>query len=280
MERITLNNGVNMPILGFGTYQIKEPAECIRCVSAALRAGYRLIDTAQAYGNEEAVGAGIRASGVPREEIFVTTKLWFRAYESGVARAAMQESFNKLGVDHLDMVLLHWPFGNTYAAWRELEKLHKEGRIRAIGVSNYAPSQLIDLMEFNEIRPAVNQIETHLLAQQQELHALMAERGVAHQAYAPFAQGRGERMFEAPAVTTAARAHGKTAHQVALRFLIQQGIAAIPKSAGEERIRENFDIFDFALTDGEMEVLRAMDTNRPFIGNSQDAETAAFAMTW
>ena len=277
---LTLNNGVSMPLAGFGTYQITEPAECARCVAAALRTGYRLIDTAQAYGNEEAVGAGIRESGVPREEIFVTTKLWFRAYESEAARAAMLESFNKLGLDYLDLDLLHWPFGNTYAAWRELEKLRREGRVRAIGVSNYAPSQLIDLMEFNEIKPAVNQIETHLLAQQKELRALMTERGVAHQAYAPFAQGMGERMFAAPEVTSAAQAHGRTPHQVALRFLVQQGVAVIPKSKDEARIRENFAIFDFELSDAEMAALRTLDTDRPFIGNPQKADLAAFAMTW
>lgn len=277
---LTLNTGAAMPLMGFGVWQITDANECASCVTEALRAGYRLVDTAQVYGNEEAVGAGIRASGVPREEIFVTTKLWFRAFEPEAARAAMQESFQKLGLDYLDLVLLHWPFGNTYAAWRELEKLHKQGRIRAIGVSNYAPSQLIDLMAFNEIAPAVNQLETHLFSQQNELHALLAERGVAHQAWSPFAQGLGNDMFSAPEVLAAAQAHNKTPRQVALRFLVQRGIAVIPKSVRPERIRENFDIFDFELSEAEMAALRGLDKNHPYIGKPQDATLTAQAMSW
>lgn len=186
----------------------------------------------------------------------------------------------KLGVDYLDLVLLHWPFGNTYAVWRVLESMHKAGVIRAIGVSNYAPSQLIDLISFNEIIPAVNQIETHLLAQQHTLHALMRKYGVAHQAYAPFGQGRADEMFTLPIVEEIASAHGKSARQVALRYLLQRGIAVIPKSTHPERMAENMDIFGFALTDAEMVKLEGVDTNKPLIGNPQDAALAEFAMTW
>ncbi|WP_418216147.1 aldo/keto reductase [Bilophila wadsworthia] len=280
METITLNNGVDMPMLGFGTYQISDPVMCERCVVEAAGIGYRLFDTAQAYGNEEAVGAGIRKCGVPRDQLFITTKVWFKSYETDAARASLQESMRKLGVDYLDLVLLHWPFGNTYAVWRVLESMHKAGVIRAIGVSNYAPSQLIDLISFNEIIPAVNQIETHLLAQQHTLHALMRKYGVAHQAYAPFGQGRADEMFTLPIVEEIASAHGKSARQVALRYLLQRGIAVIPKSTHPERMAENMDIFGFALTDAEMVKLEGVDTNKPLIGNPQDAALAEFAMTW
>ena len=280
METVVLNNGVEMPLIGFGTYQITDPEQCARCVADAAGVGYRLFDTAQAYGNEEAVGAGVKACGVPREELFITTKVWFKSYETEAAKASLLESMRKLGVDYLDLVLLHWPFGNTYAAWRVLEDMHKAGVIRAIGVSNYAPSQLIDLMTFNEIVPAVNQIETHLLAQQHGLHALMQKYGVAHQAYAPFGQGLANEMFEFPAVKAIAVAHGKSARQVALRYLIQRGIAVIPKSTHPERMAENKDLFDFALTDAEMAQLKILDTDKPFIGKPQDAALAEFAMTW
>ncbi|SDN26733.1 Aldo/keto reductase [Actinomyces ruminicola] len=280
MQTITLNNGVEMPIIGFGTYQITDPAECERCVVEAVATGYRLIDTAQAYGNEEAVGAGIARCGVPREELFITTKLWFRNYERDSSLASLEASLRRLGTDYVDLVLLHWPFGNTYAAWRALEELQRDGRTRAIGVSNYAPSQLIDLIEFNEVVPAVNQVETNLLAQQNALHELMADKGIAHQAYAPFGQGRANEMFNLPEVTAAARAHGKTPRQVALRFMIQRGIGVIPKSTHAERMAENLDVFDFELTGAEMTALASIDTDRPMIGNPQDATLAASAITW
>lgn len=280
MRHLTLNNGVAMPVLGFGTYQITDSCQCEACVIEAARLGYRLFDTAQAYGNEEAVGAGIKKCGVPREELFITTKLWFRRYEAEDARASVLESMRALGVDYLDLVLLHWPFGNTYAAWRVLEELCRAGAVRAIGVSNYAPSQLIDLISFNGIVPAVNQIETHLLSQQQELRTLMRKHGVAHQGYAPFGQGMADTMFSLPAVAEAAEAHGRSARQVALRYLVQRGVAVIPRSVHAEHMAENAAIFDFSLTEGEMAALAALDTGRPFIGKPQDATLAAFAMTW
>lgn len=280
MKLITLNNGVQMPAVGFGTYQIADPAECEQAVIHAVKAGYRLIDTAQGYGNEEAVGAGIKNCGLPREELFITTKVWFHAYETEECTKSIGESMKKLGVNYLDMVLLHWPFGNTYSAWRVLEELQADGKIRAIGVSNYMPSQLIDLIHFNKIVPQVNQIETNLLCQQQELHEIMKKYDVAHQAYAPFGQGRANEMFELPAIVNIAKAHGKSTRQVALRFLLQQGITVIPKSIHAERMAENLDVFNFELSENEMEQLKDIDTKSPLIGCSQDAALAEFAMTW
>ena len=203
MKTFTLNNGVVMPALGYGVFKLTDSAECTAGVIEAVKTGYRLIDTAQAYGNEEAVGAGIRACGVDRGELFITTKLWFKSFETADAERALEKSFEKLGLDYIDMVLLHWPFGNVYAAWRVLERYYDAGRIRAIGVSNFEPDRLIDLISFNRIRPAVNQIETHLFCQQTVSHEWMAKYGVAHQAYAPLGRGVNG-MFE----TEAARAAG------------------------------------------------------------------------
>ena len=280
MECVVLNNGVKMPKVGFGTYQITDPKDCERSVIDAVAAGYRLIDTAQAYGNEEAVGAGIKNCSVPREELFITTKVWFRSYETESCRASVEESMRKLNLEYVDMILLHWPFGNTYAAWRVLEGLYEAGTVRAIGVSNYMGSQLIDLIHFNKITPAVNQIETNLLCQQWGLSELMKKYNVLHQAYAPFGQGRANDMFESPVVREIASAHGKTARQTALRFMLQRGIAVIPKSTHRERMAENLDVGGFTLSDEEMRRLKALDTGTPLIGSSQSPELAEFAMTW
>lgn len=271
MKSMTLNNGVLMPALGFGTYKMGSDAECAEGVSLALRAGYRLIDTAQAYKNERAVGEGIRQSSIARSELFVTTKLWFTAFEEDAAERALNASFESLGLDYLDMVLLHWPYGNVYAAWRVLERYYEQGRIRAIGVSNFEPDRLIDLMAFNRIPPAVNQIETHLFCQQNTAHAWMEKYGVIHQAYAPLGRGR-DGILEAPAVLEAARHHGKTPAQIALRFLLDSDVAVIPKSSHPERILENAALFDFELTADEMNALRALDKAAPMIGRSADPE--------
>lgn len=271
MKSMTLNNGVLMPALGFGTYKMGSDAECAEGVSLALRAGYRLIDTAQAYKNERAVGEGIRQSGIARSELFVTTKLWFTAFEEDAAERALNASFESLGLDYLDMVLLHWPYGNVYAAWRVLERYYEQRRIRAIGVSNFEPDRLIDLMAFNRIPPAVNQIETHLFCQQNTAHAWMEKYGVIHQAYAPLGRGR-DGILEAPAVLEAARHHGKTPAQIALRFLLDSDVAVIPKSSHPERILENAALFDFELTADEMNALRALDKAAPMIGRSADPE--------
>lgn len=280
MEMMTLNNGVEMPILGFGTYQVTDPGECEKSVINAVKAGYRLIDTAQAYGNEEAVGAGIRNCGVDRKELFVTTKVWFRCFESDDCRASLEESMKKLGVDYLDMVLLHWPFGNVYAAWRVLEEFYKNGKIRAIGVSNMETDRLIDLMEFNEIKPALNQIETHLYCQRKKEHEWMEEYGITHQAYAPLGQGRENEMFQESAVRKIAEKYGKSPAQVLLRFLVQNHVSVIPKSVHENRIVENIDIFDFELSVEEMAALEALDTAKAMIGNPEDPEKTKMAMTW
>ncbi len=279
MKTFTLNNGVEMPALGYGVFKLTDPAECTAGVIEAVRAGYRLIDTAQAYGNEEAVGAGIRACGVDRGALFITTKLWFKSFETEDAERALEKSFEKLGLDYIDMVLLHWPFGNVYAAWRVLEKYYDAGRIRAIGVSNFEPDRLIDLISFNRIRPAVNQIETHLFCQQTASHAWMAKYGVAHQAYAPLGRGVNG-IFEADAVKAAAAAHGKTPAQIALRFLIDSDVAVIPKSAHAERIHENADLFGFDFTPAELAALRALDRHEAMIGRPADPVKVETAMRW
>ena len=279
-----LNNGVEMPMLGFGTYQVTDPEECKTSVLAAIRAGYRLIDTAAAYGNEEAVGAGIRAALeegiVKREELFVTTKMWFRCYETDDCRRAMEESLQKLGLDYIDMVLLHWPYGNVYAAWRVLEEYYEAGKVRAIGVSNMEADRLIDLITFNKVKPALNQIETHLYCQRQEEKTWLQKYEVAHQAYAPLGQGRANEMFSEEAVKEIAAKYGKTPAQVLLRFLIQSDVAVIPKSVHEERIKENIDIFDFELTADDMKSLTALDRKAPMIGTPEDPAKVEFAMTW
>lgn len=277
MKTLTLNNGVELPLLGFGTYQI-QGEECTKSVLTAIGHGYRLIDTAEAYGNEAAVGEAIVNCGVARSELFVTTKVNFRSYEN--AAETVKTSLRNLRTDYLDMVLLHWPFGNYYAAWRELEKLYDEGRIRAIGVSNFDPDRLIDLTEFNDVTPAVNQVETHLLCQRKAEHCWFEKYHVAHQAYAPFGQGRANEMFDSPVLKEIAAAHGKTPRQVALRYLIQMGLSVIPKSVREERMAENIDIFDFALSADELISLAALDTATPMIGKAESPEKVEFAMTW
>ena len=275
MNTITLNNNIQMPMLGFGTF-LMGGAECEESVLTALRSGYRMIDTAEAYGNEESVGRAIAKSGVPRQELFLVTKVNFRSYEN--TRETVEKSLKKLGTDYLDLVLLHWPFGNYYAAWRELEKLYQEGKIRAIGVSNFEPDRLIDLIEFNQATPAVNQIETHLLCQRRTEHEWLEKYHVQHMAYAPLGQGRKNEMFENPALVEIATAHGKTAAQIALRFLMQSGVVVIPKSVHEGRIKENFDLFDFELTADEMAELVKMDTAVPMIGNPEDPALVEAAM--
>ena len=277
MNTITLNNNIQMPMLGFGTF-LMGGAECEESVLTALRSGYRMIDTAEAYGNEEAVGNAIQKSGIPREELFLVTKVNFRSYEN--TRATVEASLEKLKTSYLDLVLLHWPFGNYYAAWRELEKLYQEGKIRAIGVSNFDPDRLIDLIEFNQVTPAVNQIETHLLCQRRTEHEWLEKYHVQHMAYAPLGQGRKNEMFENPALVEIAKAHGKTAAQVALRFLMQSGVVVIPKSVHEGRIKENFDVFDFELTADEMAELVKMDTAVPMIGNPKNPVMVEAAMKW
>jgi 2,5-diketo-D-gluconate reductase A len=258
MQTVTLNNGVQMPILGFGVYQI--PAEQTeQAVTDALAAGYRHIDTAAAYGNEEAVGRAIKSSGIPRDELFVTTKLWIQDAGEDNAKRAFETSLQRLGLDHLDLYLIHQPFGDYYSSWRAMKDLHRQGVIKAIGVSNFHPDRLVDLIDHNEITPAVNQIETHPYFQRTADQELMRERGVQIESWGPFAEGRNN-LFTDPTLSEIGAAHGKSVAQVVLRWLIQRDVVVIPKSVRPERMAENFDVFDFTLTDDEMTRIAGMDT--------------------
>ncbi len=251
MHTVTLNNGVEMPILGFGVFQV-ESGQTQQAVEAALAAGYRSIDTAAAYGNEEAVGAAIRVSGIPREELFVTTKLWVQDQpaEENTSRA-FEQSASKLGLDYVDLYLIHQPFGDYYAQWRAMQSLHRDGRARAIGVSNFAPDQLLDLVINNEIVPAVNQIETHPFRQNVDYQQLMKGEGVQIESWGPFAEGKNG-LFTNEVLSAIGDAHGKTVAQVVLRWMIQREVVVIPKTVDPDRMAQNIDVFDFELTDGEM----------------------------
>ena len=277
MESLTLNNGVRMPLVGFGTFMLGGET-CVKAVAAAIGSGYRMIDTAEAYGNEAEVGEGIRRSGVDRRELFLVTKVNFRSYEN--AEQTVMQSLAGLQTDYIDLLLLHWPFANYYAAWRALEKLYADGRVRAIGVSNFEPDRLLDLIAYNRIIPAVNQIETNLYCQRSAERGWMDKRGVAHMAYAPLGQGNRNEMFREPAVLDLAAKYGKTPAQILLRFLTQKGIAVIPRSAQVEHIRENLALFDFALTDTEMAQLCALDRREPLIGRAEAPELVEFSLTW
>ena len=268
METVTLSNGVKMPVLGYGVYQV-TPEECERCVLDALAAGYRLLDTAQSYFNEEQVGSAIRRSGAPREEIFLTTKVWVEHYGYEAARASVLESMRKLKTDYLDLVLLHQPFADYYGAYRALEELYEEGKIRAIGVSNFYPDRLVDLASFARIRPMVNQVEIHPYHQQQEAKHWMDKYGVQAEAWAPFGEGRGG-LFRDSVLTEIGQKHGKTAAQVVLRWHLQRGVVVIPKSVRPERMRENIDVFDFALSAEEMVRISALDQKQSAFFSHQD----------
>ena len=280
MEYLTLNNGVKMPLAGFGTFKIADAGECEKNVASAIDAGYRLIDTAQAYGNEEYVGNAVKNCGVARDELFITTKLWFRNFEKADAEKSLNESLKKLQLDYVDMVLLHWPYGNVYEGWRTLERFYEAGKIRAIGISNFDADRMIDLITFNKIKPCVNQIEMHLFCQRKNDRRWLEKYGLAPQAYAPLGQGRANEMFENEVVKEIAAGHGKTPAQIALRFLVQNGVSVIPKSVHTDRIKENIDIFDFALTAEEMKALSALDTATPMIGTAESPEKTEIAMTW
>ena len=270
-------NGVSMPMLGFGTF-MNTGNDCENSVAEAIQNGYRLIDTAEAYGNEEQVGSGIKASGIDRKELFIVTKVNFKSYEH--TRENVENSLRMLKTDYLDLVLLHWPFANYYKAWRELEKLCSEGEIRAIGTSNFEPDRLVDLIAYNGVKPAVNQIETHLYCQRQAEHKWESKYGVAHMGYAPLGQGHANEMFAEPLVQELAAKYGKTSAQILLRRLIQDGVTAIPKSVHTERIKENIDIFDFELTAEEMSALRGLDKASAMIGNSENPELVEMSMKW
>jgi len=258
MEHVALNNGVNMPLVGFGVFHVTDLAECQRGVEDALRVGYRLVDTAASYQNEEAVGKALRASGVPRDEIFVTTKLWVEDAGYEKTKKAFDRSMKRLGLDVLDLFLIHQPFGDVYGSWRAMQELHREGRIRAIGVSNFHPDRLIDLIVHNEIRPAVNQIETHPFHQQIEAHQFLLDNGVQHESWGPFAEGKND-IFKNELLRSIGTKLGKSIAQIIVRWLVQRRIVAIPKSVRKERMAENFAVFDFELSAEETQAIVALD---------------------
>lgn len=268
MQSITLNNGIQMPILGFGVYQMTD-AECEASVLEALRVGYRLIDTAAVYGNEAAVGSAIRASGVPREELFITTKLWIDDATFEGAKRAAAESLDRLQLDYLDLYLIHQPYHDVHGAWRAMEAMNAAGTLRAIGVSNFQPDRIMDLLVHHRVPPAVNQIETHPFQQQIEAAALLAARGIQIESWAPFAEGRND-LFANPTLTGIAGRHDRSVAQVVLRWLIQRGVVVIPKSINPERIAENFAVFDFELTAPDMDAIRRLDTGASLFFDHRD----------
>lgn len=272
MEYVTLRNGVEMPLLGYGVYQVGKD-ECERCVLDALDAGYRLIDTAQSYFNEEQVGSGLRKSGVPREDIFLTTKVWIEHYGEEACRASVLESMRKLQVEYLDLVLLHQNWSDTYGSWRALVKLHEEGRIRAIGISNFTPDRMVEFSLFNDVSPLVNQIELHPHHQQEDALTWASKYGIQPQAWAPLGEGRGG-LFEDEALKEIGERHGKTSAQVMLRWNIQRGVSVLPKSTHRERMEENIDVFDFELSDGEMERIATLDRGQSSFFSFTEPSTA------
>ena len=277
MEYRILNNGVEMPVLGFGVYQVEETV-CEQCVCDAIAAGYRSIDTASAYLNERAVGRAIRRSGVPREELFITTKLWVQdaGYES--TKRAFAKSLERLQLDYLDLYLIHQPFGDVYGSWRAMEELYREGAVRAIGVSNFQPDRLVDLILHNEVVPAVNQVETHPFCQQTEAAAVMASEGVQIESWAAFAEGRNNLFGNGTLVSLAAK-YRKSVAQVVLRWLIQRGVVVIPKSVRPERMAENIDVFDFHLAPEDMDLIATLDTRRSCFLSHRDPETVKWLGT-
>src|SRR6478736_9070361 len=255
---VKLNNGIEMPILGFGVFQVPDPNECERSVYDAIQAGYRLIDTAASYMNEEAVGNAIKRCGVQREELFITTKIWIQDVSYEKAKKAFEKSLKKLQLDYLDLYLIHQPFNDVHGAWRAMQELYREGRVRAIGISNFHPDRVIDLMAFNEIVPAVNQIETHPFHQQTETQKFLEENHIQIESWGPFAEGKND-LFKNELLASIGRKYNKTIAQVVLRWLTQRGVVAIPKSIRKERMEENFNIFDFQLSPEDMEVIQSLD---------------------
>lgn len=268
MEFVTLNNGVKMPVLGYGVYQVGAD-ECERCVLDAISVGYRSIDTAQAYGNEEGVGSAVKKCGVPRSELFLTTKIWITngGYEN--AAASIDESLRKLGTDYVDLMLIYQPFNDYYGTYRAMEAAYKAGKIRAIGVSNFYPDRLVDLCYFVEVVPAVDQVETHVFQQQKKAHEYMSKYGVQHESWGPFAEGRKD-FFTNPVLNEIGGKYDKGAAQVALRFLIQSGVVVIPKSTHKERMEQNINVFDFTLDEKDMAVIGALDANESLFFSHYD----------
>lgn len=277
MNYVTLNNGVKMPKLGYGVYQT-PPEETERCVLDAIRIGYRSIDTAQAYGNEEGVGNAIVKCGLPREDLFITTKIWISNYGYEKAKASIEESLKKLQTGYIDLLLLHQPFGDYYGAYRAMEEAYKEGKVRAIGVSNFYPDRYLDIFHFSEIKPAVNQVETHVFQQQKVAKKYMEKHGTQIMSWGPFAEGKND-YFQNPVLKEIGAQYGKSVAQVALRFLLQSDVVVIPKSTHENRMKENFDVFDFALTEEDMKKIQTLDTGKSLFFSHYDPETVEWFMT-
>lgn len=278
MKTVSLRNGVIMPMIGYGVYQV-DPAECERCVSDALKVGYRMIDTAQAYHNEEGVGAAVAKSGIPRNELFLVSKIWISNYGYEKAKASIDESLRKLGTDYLDLMLLHQPFCDRYGAYRALEEAYKEGKLRAIGVSNFYPDHLIDIASNVEIPPMVNQVETHVFDQQIVAQKYMKEYGCHIMAWGPLAEGRNN-FFTNPVLEEIGKKYGKSVAQVALRWLLQRGVIIIPKSVHVERMEQNLDILDFTLSDEDMAKIAKLDTGKSLFFDHHDPEVVKMFMGW
>lgn len=274
MEYVTLANGVKMPMLGYGVFQVSNE-ETARCVGDALSVGYRLIDTAQVYGNEKGVGAAIAKSDVPREELFITSKVWISNAGEEKAAASIDESLKKLGTDYIDLMLIHQPISDYYGTYRAMERAYEAGKLRAIGVSNFYPDRLVDLCNFAKIPPMVDQIETHVFMQREEDHEVMEEYHVVHEAWAPFAEGRND-LFSNPVLVAIGAKHGKSSAQVALRFLIQSGVVVIPKSTHIERMEQNFEVFDFALDETDMDAIRALNEEKSQFFSHYDPKTVQY----
>ena len=270
-QTVTLNNGVRMPMLGYGVYQVSNE-ECERCVLDAISVGYRAIDTAQSYGNEEAVGSAVQKCGVPRDELFLTTKVWISNAGYEAAKDSIDRSLQKLRTDYIDLLLIHQPFGDYYGTYRAMEEAYKAGKLRAIGVSNFYPDRLIDLCQFVEVTPTVNQVETHVFQQQKTAHEYMEKYGVQHESWGPFAEGRKD-FFSNPVLTEIGRKYGKSSAQTALRFLLQSNVVVIPKSTHKERMAQNIDVFDFTLSEADMEAIRKLDEGESLFFSHYDPAT-------
>ena len=279
MEYKVLSNGVKMPMVGFGVFQVDDQKVCEQAVLDAIEVGYRSIDTAATYLNEEAVGRAVAASGVKREELFITTKLWVQDHGYDNTKRAFEKSLKKLGLDYLDMYLIHKPYGDYYGSWRAMEDLYKEGLIKAIGVTSFPSERLLDLFLHNEIKPMVNQIETNVWFQRKEEEDFLKKEGIAHEAWAPFAEGNND-VFNAPVLKEIAEKYGKSTGQVMLRWLIQRDVIVIPKSVKKERMKQNIGVFDFELAAGDMERIAGMDTGKSTIHDPQDLETARWIGTF
>ncbi|WP_353121006.1 aldo/keto reductase [Dysgonomonas capnocytophagoides] len=278
MEYVKLNNGIEMPILGFGVYQI-TPEECERCVSEAIQIGYRSIDTAQAYFNEEGVGNAIRNSGIPRNEFFITTKVWISNAGYEKAKESIHESLRKLQTDYIDLLLIHQPFGDYYGTYRAMEEAYKEGKVRAIGVSNFYPDRFIDLAEFVNVKPAVNQVETHVFNQQVKPQEIMQQYGTQIESWGPFAEGKND-FFINETLKSIGDKYAKSVAQIALRFLVQRGVVVIPKSINRERMKENIEVFDFELNQDEMAAIRKLDKGESLFFSHNDPEMVKWLINY